>query len=92
MANEIKKALEEAVEKEQEETPLSSRLKKLLAKKKNLQMSESGLSTIWTMTLCVFIVGYTTISIIMLMVVRYLMQFLSWLSINISQRLLPTKK
>lgn len=37
MANEIKKALEEAVEKEQEETPLSSRLKKLLAKKKNLQ-------------------------------------------------------
>jgi len=37
MAKQIEEALKEAVEKEQEETPLSSRLKKLLAKKKNLQ-------------------------------------------------------
>jgi hypothetical protein len=37
MANEIKKALEEAVENAAEETPLSGRLKKLLARKKNLQ-------------------------------------------------------
>lgn len=37
MANEIKKALEEAVESVEKETPLSGRLKKLLARKKNLQ-------------------------------------------------------
>ena len=37
MANEIKKALEEAVENVEQETPLSGRLKKLLARKKNLQ-------------------------------------------------------
>lgn len=36
MANEIKKALEEAVENAVE-TPLSGRVKKLLARKKNLQ-------------------------------------------------------
>jgi hypothetical protein len=37
MANEIKKALEEAVQKENEAPELSARLKKLLARKKNLQ-------------------------------------------------------
>ena len=37
MANEIKKALEEAVEKENESPELSARVKKLLARKKNLQ-------------------------------------------------------
>jgi len=37
MANEIKKALEEAVEKENDSPELTGRLKKLLARKKNLQ-------------------------------------------------------
>lgn len=37
MANEIKKALEEAVEKDNESPELSARLKKLLARKKNLR-------------------------------------------------------
>ena len=37
MANEIKKALEEAVEKDNESPELSARVKKLLARKKNLK-------------------------------------------------------
>ena len=37
MANEIKKALEEAVEKDNESPELSARLIKLLARKKNLR-------------------------------------------------------
>ncbi len=37
MANEIKKALEEAVENENASPELSSRVKKLLARKKNLR-------------------------------------------------------
>ncbi len=37
MANEIKKALEEAVEKDNESPELSARVKKLLARKKNLR-------------------------------------------------------
>ena len=37
MANEIKKALEEAVEKDNENPELSARVKKLLARKKNLR-------------------------------------------------------
>lgn len=37
MAKQIEEALKEAVENAAEETPLSGRLKKLLARKKNLQ-------------------------------------------------------
>lgn len=37
MAKQIKEALKEAVENTEVETPLSGRLKKLLARKKNLQ-------------------------------------------------------
>tara|TARA_R100000951_G_C2577038_1_gene160654 strand:+ start:516 stop:668 length:153 start_codon:yes stop_codon:yes gene_type:complete len=37
MANEIKKALEEAVEKDNESPELSARVKKLLARKQNLR-------------------------------------------------------
>ena len=37
MADTIKEALKEAVEKEETETPVSARGKQLLAKKKNLQ-------------------------------------------------------
>ena len=40
MANEIKKALEEAVENENASPELSSRVKKLLARKKNLRRRE----------------------------------------------------
>ena len=63
-----------------------------ISEQKNLQMSESGLSIILTMTLCGFIVGFMIIFTIMLIVVLYLMQFLSWLSTNINQLLWPTKK
>lgn len=37
MANDIKKALENAVEKDNDSPELSARLKKLLARKKNLR-------------------------------------------------------
>ena len=37
MANDIKKALENAVEKDNESPELSARVKKLLARKKNLK-------------------------------------------------------
>lgn len=37
MAKQIKEALKEAVEKEEVESPVSARVKQLLAKKKNLQ-------------------------------------------------------
>ena len=44
----------------------------LHSKQKNLQMSESGLSIILTMTLCGFIVGFMIIFTTMLIVVLYL--------------------
>ena len=37
MAKQIEEALKEAVEKEEVESPVSARVKQLLAKKKNLQ-------------------------------------------------------
>jgi len=46
MANEIKKALEEAVENTEVETQLSGRLKKLLARKKNLQRKKHNFNRV----------------------------------------------
>jgi|SaaInlV_125m_DNA_1040241.scaffolds.fasta_scaffold352311_2 hypothetical protein len=40
MAKQIEEALKEAVAKEETETPVSARIKQLLAKKKNLRRSK----------------------------------------------------
>ena len=64
----------------------------LHSKQKNLQMCESGLCIILTMTLFACTAVFMTVFITMLILVQYPMQFLSYLSTSISRFLSPTKK